>query len=761
MPNPLEKCGSNIAMSLAANPELLPVVIGVAGTALTIGAAVFVYTSFKNYEEKKHLAEIKAINALHAQFLEKMPIGNHNTIRGFPPIFQLKKQEGEGEHYTIDSMHFTEAEVEAIGQNTTEGADIALSGYRQSILNAVLKLKEYYIAHPNKIGTTAGVLCYLMYMLESKCLHFEGYDYDIAYVKGLLKFVDGYALKEDSQYSQHYSRLTPVHAYLQEALEQLEKHKETLLLEERFAELRKTAADTANELIRSFAALIIPEEKQPLTKTATIQELQSAILRQEYIKTSAGISKWRFSVRTDDREMVPTSPFQKWLAELADYYLKALDPDSDLTDVRAPEVMFAYPNPLTTPNLTPEQKKDWVAIENLFKHCKNFVTTKATFPNKKSDTPEFVPVTETKDMIPRIQVLVYYGALIHKLISLLRLSTHLIKSLKQLGEIYIKDPHHFRKIFAVLNALCDDIKVAIKAMKDGFIAIQNSNKRAILLKHPTALLDAIHTALDSLNTTLKEEHESITQYRATISPNDPTIATVRKEIHDVAESLAKLYKFINSDPNIPNTAPPPVIPHGTAPVGDNASNASDEGEVLLEESDVEDTHVKTPQLPTHPPKQESQAEIAFREQLILLAAKSVEFKMAFKLYPKRLDYKTAHDAAHTLHTSLHTAADTYFNGLQTQETYNHFKETCNTAMELARPELEKHHGWKQILINIGLAIAGLGIFYAGAVIIHGISTKGKHWLFFGETTAVKRVKAIENHILSITPQIVPDVVLAH
>lgn len=66
------------------------------------------------------------------------------------------------------------------------------------------------------------------------------------------------------------------------------------------------------------------------------------------------------------------------------------------------------------------------------------------------------------------------------------------------------------------------------------------------------------------------------------------------------------------------------------------------------------------------------------------------------------------------------------NESQQEKFYNNFKQICVDNIQSIRPELEKYRGWKKVLNNLVLAILGLGIIYAVAI----IRNKAKYDEFF-------------------------------
>jgi hypothetical protein len=95
-------------------------------------------------------------------------------------------------------------------------------------------------------------------------------------------------------------------------------------------------------------------------------------------------------------------------------------------------------------------------------------------------------------------------------------------------------------------------------------------------------------------------------------------------------------------------------------------------------------------------------------------------------------HEKAAQCALTLHGELkNNLRKLYSNDINTQV----FKKECTAAVNKARPELEKHRGWKQFLGNLALAIAGLGVLYVVAGLIHKATTG--NFLFFKTDSASK------------------------
>lgn len=64
-------------------------------------------------------------------------------------------------------------------------------------------------------------------------------------------------------------------------------------------------------------------------------------------------------------------------------------------------------------------------------------------------------------------------------------------------------------------------------------------------------------------------------------------------------------------------------------------------------------------------------------------------------------------------------------------------------------DLSQHRGWRRVMINVALCIGGLGIFYAAAVGVNAIRTKGKHFALFYDTKSNKKADRVAAEIRAV------------
>lgn len=531
---------SSISALGLSQPEAITglVALGIVAT----GAVVLIaHKKWENYEEKKHKEEIEDINRRHKRFLEKIEVPGYGIIKGFPPIFKFGTDK---DSISVDSLHYTIEEIKDIGSHLPH-VDSVLASYRHCILSAILKLKEYYLSRDNHHDTTAGVLSYLLNILQNRCLSFEGYDYDSAYLSVLTDFIDDYASKEDRENSQHFKRLRPVYAYLLEAKHHLDKHKESLSLRDLVDELRDICINDSNRLLRLLVKMIVPEKDKELADTVAIDELRDEILRREYIKTEV----WGTVLSKFHEVKLPDSVFKHWIRNLANYYLESLNPTSILREktVMQPVELFAFNQwaKALGEQSKPKKKDKKIVRKNLelirlvFKNSRNFINTMLAGTEKK---PEFVVVKEEGDVLERTLIMANFAHLIHGIISLQAFCSHLLHSIEQLGAIYINDPRHFTEIFTVLDNLCAVVECDLKKNKQAFIDLSKASKNTMRLAKEGLFPKEIEVVLESVEHMLLKHGTQIKEYKNIhVEPAEMATENSVYEMLAVAQFFEKMY----------------------------------------------------------------------------------------------------------------------------------------------------------------------------------------------------------------------------
>ncbi len=381
------KLGSLSALSLLASggTTAIPGLI-IGGAVVAVTAAIFTYKEYKKFEEKKHKKKIEEINKLYTERLKKITVPFYGSIDGFPPLFQLNKEN------KYESLHYTLAEVKDIGKVLPSGGDVALVSYRESIRAALRKLQEYYFLRAKNEDEesdeiTIRVLSYLLHMIDTKCLNFLGYEYDIAYLDALTEFINEYASLGRGEHSQHFSRLKKVYKYLLEAKQKLEKHKEFLSLSETVAALRDHCVQHSDLMIRTLVKMVASKGDTELAATVSHDEIIDGILREHYIRKEL----WGIELVADHQVDILESVFKEWLKNLSIYYLSSLNIEAGQKTTKTPcyEDFFSFikkaENYLAGKTIAQSEKEikklneeiqeQLKLIAKVFKESDNFIST--------------------------------------------------------------------------------------------------------------------------------------------------------------------------------------------------------------------------------------------------------------------------------------------------------------------------------------------------------------------------------------------------
>lgn len=546
---------STAALSLASTEAGLVVLAVATGAAITIAGVTYVYDAIQEYKAKEIQKEAEYINILHARFLEKIPIYDLHEIQGFPPPFKITK---EGDSVKIDSMHFTEEQIRKFGTNLPRSEDIELVVYQKYIENAIKKLKTYYDSRDDKHDITSSVLVYLMYFLEKYCYSFSGYDYDTAYLDGIEKFINELGSEKNNVNSKRFSYLSKVYPYILDAKQELEKRKQAMSLTTMLNELNHACIKINEDLIKCMTMVSLDSKHWPLIENAPMDKLAQGVVNDEYVSHQL----FGFVLWTTKEVDTLLSLFGKWAIVLANYYWKALDPLTTLTenDIKSPDQEFVYPdlkilnNLRQKKNLSSEEKLEKKRLENEMEALKksfasnpNFFTTIVDPATITKKTPKFLIIKDEETIINRTEAVAKLATLTHKISETMDFASEFIKCSKQLGEIKLKSPNHFVGIFNLLYDLCHQIGNDVKDCKMELQKIQKTNKNSMRLGNLRVLPDLIFSTLDiceaKITTSCNRIHEYREKVRLNLNVDEPTYESVVHEIFTQATFISKLYKL--------------------------------------------------------------------------------------------------------------------------------------------------------------------------------------------------------------------------
>jgi hypothetical protein len=547
----IAKFGSPSALSLLASAGSTPIpALIIGGALLAVTASVFAYKKYEKYEEKKHKQKIEEIIRIYDEKLKKIDVPFLGSIDGFPPVFQLTK---DG-HY--ESLHYNLAEIRDVGRLLPSEGDVALVDYRESIRSALRKLKEYYYlrvksdeGESDEISTR--VISYLLHMIDTKCLNFLGYEYDIAYLGALTEFINTYA-SLSGEHSQHFDRLKEVYTNLLGAKQKLEKHKEFLSLEETVSALRDHCIQHSDLMIRSLVKMVVGEDDTEFADTVNHDELIDGILRKHYIRSSL----WGIEIRADHRIDIPDAVFKEWIKNLSIYFLSSLNVEFTKKTHNIPpyESFFSFidkaltylankataPSDTAAKNAHDSMKKQLSLITEVFHKSDNFISTVYRSSDKK-----FHLVKDEDQIVERTKIVANFAKLIDDVISLQYLCIHLSKSIKELGEIYVKNPQHFRKIFGAVHKLCALIQEDVKTCQDDFTNLQLKNKDQMQVAKKEQFPIEVKRILEALAQGINRFGDEIDDCRkkAENTVNKDTIVSVSYDMLEVAKSILGRYSL--------------------------------------------------------------------------------------------------------------------------------------------------------------------------------------------------------------------------
>jgi hypothetical protein len=261
----------------------------------------------------------------------------------------------------------------------------------------------------------------------------------------------------------------------------------------------------------------------------------------------------------------------------------------------------------------------------------------------------------------------------------------------------------YNNVAPVLEQLQQPFKIYNKA--DSTVLYEADGKAELPLMELALAAQSGHYHLlkDEQTTPLLDEYEaSFTQYK--IDREDVLSASEDKV--SVAESKSSL--FVGA-----------ICPHGHLNV--------EPFTFLLNKTDSfihfnEQQRIAANPIPPQNPI--SPAQINFEEQLRLLHKKITHFE--------KHNHTKAAEVALELHRNLTHEGSLYFPN-PNQETHQNFQEKCAEHIDKARPELEKHRGWGQVLANILIAVACAVVLYPIALGINKARTG--NYLFFKTDSA--------------------------
>lgn len=563
-----------------------PVAAG-AGLLLAVGAGgYFIYKEVKEHQLEKIGAKIVEANHTAKPFFNRITVPGFSEVTSWPLPFEV---DDEKNPKNLKALPVDEDDIKAIGETKSHQSEIGLEVFVENVDSAISELKAYYETL-DKTGVTARVLAHILHLIDDCVLKFQGYDLDIAYLTALINFIDKYAsTSAHGAGSQHFSRLKGAYQYLRKAKDELKKHKETRSFTYDISELKDACIKHSKVMIRNIVQVILPNKHWGLLPNLVIQKLaKDGTVTEEHVKRAANVPIVGVVATHDAEVKLENSIITDWVIHLSRYYLKSLTAEATLTEneilppnpdlvklkalednlkesktraqdeqeiakIKAQYELFAIPNLKKLKALEDGLKKSknrnqdeqeiikikaqLEALKRAFKNSENFLTRKF-FQGKKDKEGRYIVVETNEDIVESLTVIAGMASVTHRLITHICRSLDLLKGAQMLGELYVKSPEAFREVFAIFDALTQQLKddvarsqAAIKLREDDRMQLAELSE---FYEKVESSLKAIETDVATLEGRIIKSRE---KERKTPSP-DARADTIRN-INDAFKQSAK------------------------------------------------------------------------------------------------------------------------------------------------------------------------------------------------------------------------------
>jgi len=514
---------------------------------------------YHEYKEKKLLKKMKVIeeiNNLRDVYLANIRLNSctANTIT-LPKIFIF---DDSANPKSVQLFHMTDAIMDDISNSLTKYDDVQLLSYGHHIANAIRGLKIFYKTRlqrwwwrrGSRDDVTSSVLCYLIEVLNTHCLKFEGCEADIAYVGAIAEFINAFASLHGKG-SERFKLLTRVYSNLIRAQGILREHSLTLTLEEQISELVPKCLHTTEALIKAFCKLVTPNKNWIYIEEAELEWLARGIIKPSYqYKGPLGLTHHVKEIPVSD------SIIKDWMVRCCTDHLLSFKIDSNLTD----NELFIDDKKYSPADLN---KKQLGKLKKVFADCENFLTVIAVDKNIYAINKSIEHISESVEVKARTEIFADFAVLIDKLISLQYFCSHLWKRIQQLGEIYIDNPHHLSYTFIVLKGVGQHVSDLSQALTDKLIAYSKQNNDVMFMTNQQKLCSDICKLLNEVQNGISRSIKLIIA-RHNKTPESKTSVLIdaeKEKMLKIASQIAKEYgidtkNYVVQKQKIPDLAPP-------------------------------------------------------------------------------------------------------------------------------------------------------------------------------------------------------------
>jgi hypothetical protein len=521
-----------------------------------LGGVTLYTASYASKKAAKHLKEISEINMLHLQYLGSIKVNGKET----PPLPKVFTGDKDPHGLEIgDDVLKDLAEAQA------KYRDPRLPRYLEHILDAMTELRLFYwMRLEDRVGglgfkgdrddITSNVLCYLLLMISTHCVNIVDNDVALLYLDGFKKFViwlgaqhNKFHNKSNSDYADH---METVRASLERAYYCLKSCSLDRSFPDLLSSLTSDCRYLVQRMLRYSTQLITPTKYWDYLDYCTPRKLADKQIMKHYPHSHTLLSTYI---------PLPDCPMGNAINLCAQDYLLSITME-DKTEEKGD---FIKADRFNFKNLS---KKDRNKVKEVFKNCKNFLTTMPKLDKYKESTN--ITVADHEEVLTgRINIFSDYLTLIDRINIANYFCSHLIKRADQLGEIYINNPHHCVFLFQVLQGLGTEIDKRALGVRSQLDLLKTEKVGAKLKAPDRELLNNIYNSVenihskctDSVKYLLESHKESLAKSRGDLKRlvdlnQDVTLVLahiIAKELH-LETSNSKLIAEISAANAIKN-----------------------------------------------------------------------------------------------------------------------------------------------------------------------------------------------------------------
>lgn len=498
------------------------------------------HSRFKKYDIKKHKNEMVKANEILEQCCQR-----NDRQANLPYIFKFTIDKNDNSEM-VYSMHLTAAQAEEMGVSYSQHQSPSFAGYIEAMRNAIIKLKRCYCIHYDKNDVTAGVLSYLLCVIEHKLFHSKADDDTVTYITVLEEFVNEFRKCITNADERRY---------LKEVNRQLRIAKEYLIEQSEAYDLKKSVADMwrmliwqSNALTHTLVKLVVCEEDRDFVDSTTMDELRQGLLASESMNKA-----------------MSSSIFQRWIVELATYYESVIDSkaNSVCDQICDPGQLFITPNMERYHQLhasrvtnTSQENNEKIKMDEelnyllkIFHHSPNFLTRQLDFSEETGESTS-VLIEDKNLLVQRIKIMAKIASVIQQMMTLAYLTKHVLNGMSQFHDIQTKIPRYLVGVLNIMDGMCEQISSKINYLTSEFRSLCDEVEYENKTTDP--LYVEIRNSFNATHFSMRKFNDQIKLYRMFLINNSekydgkPVPESFKYEMISVARMVADA----NHIPNI-------------------------------------------------------------------------------------------------------------------------------------------------------------------------------------------------------------------